>query len=245
MSTRFLIGVTFLLPALCFGQIKLSGSVVDSEGNVISFAKLKLQHQTTQSIQYTHGNADGLFYFDSLEAGGYSLEVSYIGTLTRTYTYSLTQDSSVSIVQTYYHAVDEINIKDTVAPLIDRDGYPPVERAIDTVCFLSFEPLPDTLLPKDMLSFLRGLKYPPYAKTRLVSGRVYVLVSVSEDGRIVGIEVMRGVDPCLDGYIKLSFMHLAESKLQMKPTYPSGKYMNNYFGFEAGDFLIPITFDLF
>lgn len=67
-----------LLSHLAFTQHSIQGAVLDEEDGALIFATVALW-QDSQLVKGVNTDLDGLFIFEGLAAGAYTLEVSYIG----------------------------------------------------------------------------------------------------------------------------------------------------------------------
>ncbi|MFC5269116.1 TonB-dependent receptor [Adhaeribacter terreus] len=85
------LAVFMLLPAFAFAQFSLSGTVLDAENQPLSGASVQLSNQKGQLA-----DASGNFNFTNLEAGNYTVRVTYLGFEPITETVALFTDKTLS-----------------------------------------------------------------------------------------------------------------------------------------------------
>lgn len=82
----------FTLSIVSFAQVKLSGSVLDSQQHPIDFAEVLLLNQEEKLIQHTYSDETGTFTFENIIADSYTLRVNNLGIKQYETDITLTQD---------------------------------------------------------------------------------------------------------------------------------------------------------
>ena len=115
MKTIILTLITFFLftIALMSQSGSISGKVTDIEtGEAISFATINLE-KGTKALQGTYSDTKGLYQFDKIDPGIYSLKVTFVG-------YKPYTDDSVSITSNQTAIID-IRLKASVMQLVEYE----------------------------------------------------------------------------------------------------------------------------
>jgi protein TonB len=105
----------------------------------------------------------------------------------------------------------------------------------DTVVYLIVEEMPEfpggMAATEDFIS--QNLRYPAKAKENGIQGRVTAKFVVKKDGTVVGIQILKGVDPILDK----EAIRVIGAMPKWKPGEQDGKPVNVWF-------TLPINFTL-
>lgn len=117
--------ILLLLPLGSFAQHKLSGSILDSEKNIVPFADVILLKQDSLSYKNIQSNEWGKFEINGIEKGNYILKISSIGFLDYFKNMSIVSNQELpSIVletsSKMLESVEIISKRPIVKRLIDR-----------------------------------------------------------------------------------------------------------------------------
>ena len=121
-----LILTLFINSTIVWGQLKITGTVIDTVGTPLVYATVKLLANNT-AIQTTSSDSIGNFSFTGLANGEYRVEGSYIGAKEMSKVFRLNKDTSVMIV-----IIQSKTVLKTVKVTANK---PLLERKIDRLVF--------------------------------------------------------------------------------------------------------------
>lgn len=107
---KFAVLAALLCPFVALAQFKISGKVTETNGKALSGASVKLK-----GIGFTAGsNANGIYEFGNLQAGNYTVVVSYVGFATQEKKITLNADATVNFeLQQLSFVADEVVVSAT------------------------------------------------------------------------------------------------------------------------------------
>lgn len=107
---KFAVLAALLCPFVALAQFKISGKVTETNGKALSGASVKLK-----GIGFTAGsNANGIYEFGNLQAGNYTVVVSYVGFATQEKKITLNADATANFeLQQLSFVADEVVVSAT------------------------------------------------------------------------------------------------------------------------------------
>lgn len=152
------------------GSVKVSGTVVDTNGNAIAGANVIVDGTDTGTITDLNGN------FELQTDNNATLSVSFINYDKENRSVSSVQATPTIILK----PAGQSKSRDQVFTVVEEMPKFPGGEA-------------------KLLEFInKGIKYPVTAQEKGIQGRVIASFIVNKDGSVSDVEVVRGVDPLLD-----------------------------------------------
>lgn len=152
------------------GSVKVSGTVVDTNGNAIAGANVIVDGTDTGTITDLNGN------FELQTDKNATLSVSFINYDKENRSVSSVQATPTIILK----PAGQSKSRDQVFTVVEEMPKFPGGEA-------------------KLLEFInKGIKYPVTAQEKGIQGRVIASFIVNKDGSVSDVEVVRGVDPLLD-----------------------------------------------
>ncbi|MEO9531112.1 MAG: carboxypeptidase-like regulatory domain-containing protein [Crocinitomicaceae bacterium] len=235
----------FLNSTFLFSQLTISGTLYGEKNESLAFALVSITHLEKDSSQQITTNIDGEFIIELSLKGLYSIEFEYVGYQSNSFEFELNQDTVINQkLALLPYVLEEIHVVGYKVPLIDR-GLPAdtIVRKVAKDCEIDSIRRKGLLKPQEAYQFLKDyLTYPAYSISEEEEGRLYAQFSIDSIGNISSIQIRKGYTECLENMIKSALICMPP--VVMLDEGSNYGYDNYNKGFEVGEYLLPVRFEL-